>query len=111
MEFPNEPLRRTDPFRSRHRHLGLRNRSPSLDKHRSERLLPAAEAERQLTPAHEHRPPERNTPMTKRFASLVLAASILAGAGAAYAGSPHSHALRDIAQLGTITPGGVFDGR
>jgi len=49
--------------------------------------------------------------MTRLIASLTLAASILAGASAAYAGSPHGHALRDIAQLGTITPGGVFDGR
>lgn len=49
--------------------------------------------------------------MTKLIASFVIVASILAGVGAAQAQSPYGHALRDVAQQGGITPGGVFDGQ
>ena len=49
--------------------------------------------------------------MTKFIASIVLAASVLAGIGAAQADPSYGNALRDSAQAGNITPGGVWDGR
>jgi hypothetical protein len=49
--------------------------------------------------------------MTKIIASLVLAASIVAGIGSTQAGSIYGNGLRDAAQAGFITTGGVFDGR
>ena len=49
--------------------------------------------------------------MTKFISSLVLAASILAGVSAAEAHSKYGSAIREAAQSGQITPGGVFDGR
>jgi len=50
--------------------------------------------------------------MTKIIASFVLAASILAGVGAAQANDhPVGAGLRDAAKLGLITPGGFADGR
>jgi hypothetical protein len=50
--------------------------------------------------------------MTKFIASLVLAASILVGVGAAQANDhPVGAGLRDAAKLGLITPGGFADGQ
>jgi hypothetical protein len=49
--------------------------------------------------------------MTKFITSFVLAASIVAGIGSAQAGSVYGNGLRDAAQAGFITTGGVFDGR
>ena len=49
--------------------------------------------------------------MTKIIASLVLAASLLVGVGAAQANDhPVGASLRDSARLGLITPGGFADG-
>lgn len=49
--------------------------------------------------------------MTKLITSIVLAASVLAGIGAAQADPMYGNAIRMAAQAGQITPGGVFDGR
>ena len=49
--------------------------------------------------------------MTKFITSFVLAASVLAGIGAAQADPMYGNAIRDAARAGFITPHGVFDGR
>ena len=50
--------------------------------------------------------------MTKLISSLVLAAAILTGVGAAQAADhPVGAGLRNAAKLGLITPGGFSDAR